>query len=62
MIKFSNKVPRGHDMKPVPKGANARATQPYSGYGVDGCSDKGGGNYGTKGVGGGSKGNYGTGL
>ena len=45
---------------PVPKGASAKATQPYSGYGVKGVSG-GGGNYGTKGVGGGSKGNYGTG-
>ena len=45
---------------PVPKGASAKATQPYSGYGVNGVGG-GGGNYGTKGVGGGSKGNYGTG-
>lgn len=46
---------------PVPKGASAKATQPYSGYGVNGCGEKAGGNYGTQGVGGGSKGNYGTG-
>ncbi len=46
----------------APKGASAKATQPYSGYGVKGCSEKSGGNYGTKGVGGGSKGNYGTGM
>lgn len=48
-------------LAPVPKGASAKATQPYSGYGVKGCSEKSHGNYGTKGVGGGSKGNYGTG-
>lgn len=55
------KTQKSSEKPAVPKGANARATQPYSGYGVDGCGDKGGGNYGTKGVGGGSKGNYGTG-
>lgn len=46
----------------VPKGANAKATQPHSGYGTKGVGGDGGGNYGTKGVGGNSKGNYGTGI
>lgn len=45
----------------TPKGASAKPTQPYSGYGVKGVGEKGGGNYGTKGVGGGSKGNFGSG-
>lgn len=47
---------------PVPKSADAKATQPYSGFGVKGVSESGKSNYGTGGVGGGSKGNYGTGL
>jgi len=44
----------------VPKGADAKATQKCSHYGVKGVPETGKGNYGTAGVGGGSGGNYGS--